>query len=104
MAASTLGFWIVGYGLMFGLNRSGWIGTSDFALQSSDGGAMMNLFYQLMFAATCATIVSGAVAERMRFNAYLIGSFVVTVGKPKSKPTRLGPRRSWMYAESFRST
>jgi Amt family ammonium transporter len=79
MAASTLGFWIVGYGLMFGLNRSGWIGMSDFALQSSDGGAMMNLFYQLMFAATCATIVSGAVAERMRFNAYLIGSFVVTV-------------------------
>jgi Amt family ammonium transporter len=78
-ATSTLTFWLVGFGLMFGVNRTGWFGASDFALQTDDGAAMMNLFYQLMFAATCATIVSGAVAERMKFNAYLMGSAVVTV-------------------------
>jgi Amt family ammonium transporter len=79
MATSTLGFWAVGFGLMFGMNQSGWIGASDFAMQSNDGAAMMNFFYQLMFAATCSTIVSGAVAERMRFSAYLIGAFIITL-------------------------
>jgi Amt family ammonium transporter len=79
MATSTLGFWAVGFGLMFGLNKTGWLGTSDFAMQSNDGAAMMNFFYQLMFAATCSTIVSGAVAERMRFSAYLIGAFIITL-------------------------
>jgi Amt family ammonium transporter len=78
-ATSTLGFWLVGYGLMFGANPTGWLGTSDFALQSHDGAKMMNLFYQVMFAATSSTIMSGAVAERMRFAAYLIGATVTTL-------------------------
>jgi ammonium transporter, Amt family len=79
MATSTLGFWVLGYGLMFGANPSGFIGTDTFAPQGSDGAVMMNVYYQLMFAATCATIVSGVVAERTRFNAYLIGSAITTV-------------------------
>jgi ammonium transporter, Amt family len=78
-ATSTLGFWAVGFGLMFGANPSGWVGTSQFFPQSADGALMMSFFYQVMFAATCSTIMSGAVAERMRFGVYLLGASVTSV-------------------------
>jgi Amt family ammonium transporter len=78
-ATSTIGFWAIGYGLMFGVNSTGWIGTSDFFPQSNDGAFMMNVLYQIMFCATCSTIMSGAVAERMRFGAYMLGATVVSL-------------------------
>ncbi|MPS48744.1 ammonium transporter [Methylobacillus sp.] len=74
LAVGALLFWLVGYGLMFGSNPSGWIGTDHFALaHGNDWGASM-LFFQVMFAATAATIVSGAMAERTNFIAYLLGA------------------------------
>ncbi len=78
-ATSTLGFWALGFGLMFGANPSGWVGTSQFAPQSADGALMMNFFYQVMFAATCSTIMSGAVAERMRFGSYVVGASIISI-------------------------
>ena len=78
MCVGGLGFWAVGYGLMFGANASGWIGTDKFMLGSGPPFEYSLLFFQMMFAATAATIVSGALAERIRFSAYLIGSFLIT--------------------------
>src|SRR5262245_23268030 len=70
---AVLSFWLVGSGLMFGHSLDGFIGTSGFAPSVGDGDARMAAFFlfQVMFCGTSSTIVSGAVAERMRFVAYL---------------------------------
>ncbi len=74
----TVGFWLFGFGLMFGVNESGWIGTSTFFPAFESGEESLNLLYQMMFAATAATIMSGAVAERFSFLPYIVGAFFVT--------------------------
>jgi Amt family ammonium transporter len=78
----TLGFWAIGFGLMFGASLGGWIGTSGFFLSDySPGGDPWVLafwMFQVVFCATAATIVSGAMAERTKFVAYLCYSFVIS--------------------------
>lgn len=71
-------FWIVGYGLLFGDNVSGFIGTSHFLLNDHDDMDYSLLLFQTMFAATAVTIVSGAMAERTRFHAYLVGAVIIS--------------------------
>jgi len=78
MAAGALAFWALGFGLLFGANQSGWIGQSLFLPQLSESGDAVFFLYQTMFAATAATIISGAVAERIRFVPYFVLSLVVT--------------------------
>ena len=78
MCFGALVFWILGYGLMFGANTTGFFGTDLFCLRDGEPWDYMILMYQMMFAATAATIVSGALAERIRFSAYVIVAMIIT--------------------------
>ena len=70
-------FWAVGFGLMFGVNHTGWFGQSGFFLSAAKSWDYSFLLFQMMFAATAATIASGAMAERAKFSAYLILAVII---------------------------
>ncbi|MFW6191271.1 MAG: methyl-accepting chemotaxis protein [Thiohalospira sp.] len=77
--AASLLFWLTGYALMFGPSLAGWWGTGGFALAGVTEPADLAFFlFQLVFAGTAATIVSGAVSERMRFKSYIVVSAFVS--------------------------
>ncbi|MQW92788.1 ammonium transporter [Acinetobacter wanghuae] len=71
-------FWLVGFGLMFGVNHSGWLGMSHFAPDQLASWDWNLLFFQMMFAATATTIASGAMAERIHFVAYVVSAAFVS--------------------------
>jgi ammonium transporter, Amt family len=73
-------FWLIGYQIMCGPTWNGWIGSFGFPL--SGGESMKTLtffFFNLVFCGTAVTIISGAVAERMKFNGYLIVCSLVSI-------------------------
>ena len=78
-----LSFWAFGYGLAFGDGplRNAFCGTGRFftdALEEEMGAVFSMFFFQLSFATTAITIVSGAMSERTRFESYCIFSFFGT--------------------------
>ncbi|MFO0871529.1 MAG: ammonium transporter [Pirellulales bacterium] len=98
-AVSTLGFWLLGFGLMFG-NGSDYIGTTGlFAVTGADNSPVTGdaytgdykalnwtgvplaakFFFQLVFAGTAATIVSGAVAERIKYHSFIVFSLLMSI-------------------------
>ena len=74
-------YWAIGFGLMFGVTQTGWFGTSCFFLSDFSPGkdpwVLAFWMFQVVFAATAATIVSGAMAERTKFSGYLIYSAAI---------------------------
>lgn len=79
----TVAYCLVGFGLMYGADKAGIIGTSLFAnpLGYDAGEALSTnvfFFFQLVFCAATATIVSGAMAERTKFGSYLLFSFLIS--------------------------
>ncbi|MGI8573905.1 MAG: ammonium transporter [Egibacteraceae bacterium] len=91
MSFGFLAYFLVGFGFMYGASAGGLIGTDTFALAAgsyTDGLSApvatdsipiaADFMYQVVFAATAATIVSGAVAGRMKFSGYVILSIAMT--------------------------
>lgn len=88
-AMGSVAFWLIGFGIMFG-NGNALFGTTGFLVTPGTGELYDALnwtsvptltawFFQLVFAATAATIVSGAMAERTKFVSYLIYSFFISL-------------------------
>lgn len=80
-SVGSIVFYVLGFGLMFGSDIAGFIGTPDVLFKHGwEGGipAEAFLIFQTVFAATAATIVSGAMAERTEFKSYLLFSLVIT--------------------------
>ena len=80
----SLVFWIFGFGIMFGEDIGGIIGTPDLFTRGSYEhlglGIPLEAFiiFQTVFCATASTIVSGAMAERTKFKSYLVYSFIIS--------------------------
>jgi ammonium transporter, Amt family len=118
-ALATVAFWAIGFGLMFG-DGNDFIGLTGFFLQGADnspaiGDAYKGIFgalnwtgvpleakflFQLVFAGTAATIVSGAVAERIKFVDFLIFS-VLLVGIAYGVTGHWIWGGGWLYKAGF---
>ena len=74
ISVGTIVYWFIGYSLMYGETTNGFFRWSGFFAET----APHDLFFQTMFAATCATIVSGAVAGRTKYSVFAIFAVIIT--------------------------
>lgn len=74
----SLVFWAVGWAFMYGTSFHGLFGTSRFFILGAEATEFRDWMFQVVFAATAATIVSGAMAERTKFSGYLLYSIIIS--------------------------
>lgn len=79
----TVAFLLLGYSFLCGTDHGGFIGWSNFPLNPANWGTNAidwgSFVFNLVFCATAATIVSGAMAERTKFISYCVYSFVISL-------------------------
>ncbi len=79
LGASLLSYWLFGFGLMFGVSLFGFFGGSNFLFEPLGSWGAVFFLFHAMFCSTSATIVSGAVAERMRYSSYIISTVLLSL-------------------------
>lgn len=77
-SAGAVVFWAVGWAFMYGSSGGGFLGTDQFFLGGAGYATFRDWMFQVVFAATAATIVSGAMAERTKFTSYLVYSVFIS--------------------------
>ena len=73
-----ISYWAIGWGLAYGPGGNPFCGGSEFFSFNMEHTKYPSWFFQFVFAATAATIISGAVAERCHFYAYFAYSIIIT--------------------------
>jgi Amt family ammonium transporter len=113
ISIGLLTYFLIGFNLMYpGMNEGGFFGFSGFGLSMPEGDAgaiayanggytyWTDFIFQAMFAATAATIVSGAVAERIKLEAFLIfATLFVAISYPITGMWKWGG--GWLEASGF---
>ena len=111
VSIGLLTYYIMGFNLMYpGMNEGGFFGFSGFGLAVPEGTAIeyadgaytywTDFIFQAMFAATCCTIVSGAVAERIKLGSFLIfATLFVSISYPITGMWKWGA--GWLDALGF---
>lgn len=84
LTIGALAFWLIGFGIMFGRDAFGFIGTSLFGAPdkialSIELPSVAFVLFQMGFAVACVSIISGAVAERMSFKAYIVTAALICI-------------------------
>jgi Amt family ammonium transporter len=73
-------FWLIGFGLMFGVSSRGIVGTDQFLFGADANAEALSFFlFQMMFCGTAATLASGATAERLKFVAYVYITIILSL-------------------------
>lgn len=81
---ATVMVWLIGYNIIYGVEEGGWIGTlslwsaDDSTALDTGYSASSDWFFQMVFVATCASIVSGTIAERVRLWPFFIFTALLT--------------------------